>query len=201
MKGDQSAKLSAGIDEVGRGPIAGPVVAATVILNPEDPISGLTDSKQLTARAREQFAKEIMGRALYWAVGQASVEEIDSLNILQATLLAMKRSFTIASTYCKRTIAKAMVDGNHAPELPIQVECVVKGDIHVKEISAASIVAKVARDSMMREAARLYPEYGFQQHKGYPTAGHITALNKFGPCKLHRTSFSPIRNLIGLRNS
>ena len=201
MKGDQSAKLSAGIDEVGRGPIAGPVVAATVILNPEDPISGLTDSKQLTARAREQLAKEIMGRALYWAVGQASVEEIDSLNILQATLLAMKRSFTIASMYCNRTITKAMVDGNHAPEFPIQVECVVRGDLHVKEISAASIVAKVARDSLMREAARLYPEYGFEQHKGYPTAGHITTLNKFGPCKLHRTSFSPIRNFIEIRNS
>lgn len=180
-----------GIDEAGRGPLAGPVVAAAVILDHDRPIRGLRDSKQLTAARREQLAERIRVRAVAWAVAEASVEEIDSLNILQAALLAMVRAvtrLTVAPDY-------ALVDGNQLPRLPIPGRAIVAGDALEPAISAASILAKTARDALMRDFDREHPGYGFAQHMGYATAEHLDRLQRLGPCVLHRRSFAPVRSL------
>jgi ribonuclease HII len=180
--------LTAGIDEAGRGPLAGPVVAAAVILDPRRPIPGLRDSKLLSAAARERLAAEIRARARAWSVAQADVAEIDALNILQATLLAMRRAvdgLAIAP-------AEALVDGNHCPSLAIRVRAVIGGDRTVPAISAASILAKTARDALLVDLDSHYPEYGFAQHKGYGTPLHLAALARYGPCPAHRRSFAPV---------
>ena len=182
----------AGVDEAGRGPLAGPVVAAAVILDARRPIAGLADSKTLSATRREALAGQIRSQALAWALGQASVEEIDQLNILQATLLAMQRAVHGLSI----VPALALVDGNQAPRLSCAVRTVVRGDATVASISAASILAKVARDAMLQDLDRQYPGYGFARHKGYPTAAHIKALEILGPAAIHRRSFGPVRRLL-----
>ena len=182
------APLIAGVDEVGRGPLAGPVVAAAVILDPARPIAGLADSKTLSPLRREQLATEIRAKALAWALGRAEVAEIDRLNILQASLLAMQRAIAALSIVPEQ----ALVDGNRCPLLACPCRAIVKGDATVPAISAASILAKVARDAELRELHERYPRYGFAQHKGYPTAAHRDALRRFGPCPEHRRSFAPV---------
>jgi ribonuclease HII len=179
----------AGVDEVGRGPLAGPVVAAAVILDADAPIEGLRDSKALTARRREVLADVIRERALSWSVGRADVEEIDRLNILQASLLAMRR----AVEGLKFTPEGVLVDGRHCPSLSLPVQAVVGGDDRVPAISAASILAKVVRDHEMVECDRRYPGYGFARHKGYATRAHLQALRRLGASPLHRRSFAPVR--------
>ncbi len=185
-----TAVLVAGVDEVGRGPLAGPVVVAAVILDPLRPIDGLADSKVLTAERREELAPRIRAHAMAWALGRAEVEEIDAINILQATLLAMQRA--VAALHIAPELA--LVDGNRAPRLTCRVQTIVKGDETVPAISAASILAKVARDSEMCEWDARYPGYGFARHKGYPTLEHLLALDRLGVCPIHRRSFSPVRN-------
>ena len=182
------APLIAGVDEVGRGPLAGPVVAAAVILDPARPIAGLADSKTLSPLRREQLATEIRAKTLAWALGRAEVAEIDRLNILQASLLAMQRAIAALSIVPDQ----ALVDGNRCPPLACPCRAIVKGDATVPAISAASILAKVARDAEMGELHERYPRYGFAQHKGYPTAAHRDALRRFGPCPEHRRSFAPV---------
>jgi ribonuclease HII len=181
-------KLVAGVDEAGRGPLAGPVVAAAVILNRARPVDGLRDSKLLTAAARERLAIEIRANAVAWAVASADVMEIDAINILQASLLAMKRAIDALTVRPVR----ALIDGNCCPDLPCPSRAVVKGDRDIPAISAASILAKTARDAMLVDLDRLYPLYGFAQHKGYATAEHLAALNRHGPCPAHRRSFAPV---------
>lgn len=181
--------LVAGVDEAGRGPLAGPVVAAAVILDDLHPVAGLADSKALTAARRESLADQIRSRALCVAVGAASVEEIDRLNILQATLLAMKR----AVEGLRLTPVKVLVDGNRLPRWSLQSQAIVDGDAKVACISAASIVAKVHRDNLCLQLHEQYPHYGFAQHKGYATAEHLQALRLYGPCEAHRRSFAPVR--------
>ncbi len=181
----------AGVDEVGRGPLAGPVVAAAVILDPGRPIQGLADSKRLSPRRREVLAGLIRERALAWALGRAEVEEIDRLNILHASLLAMRR----AVEALRLPPVKALVDGNRCPVLSCPAEAVVGGDALVACISAASILAKVARDAEMVALDRRYPGYGLAIHKGYPTAAHLEALRRLGASPLHRRSFRPVREL------
>jgi ribonuclease HII len=185
-------KLIAGVDEVGRGPLAGPVVAAAVILDATKPIEGLADSKVLSATRREELAHLIRERALCWALGRAEVEEIDHLNILQASLLAMQRAVTALNTYPDLVL----VDGDQAPKLSCQVQTVVRGDATIPAISAASILAKVARDAEMCEMDTLYPGYGFAKHKGYPTGAHLRALERSGVSPMHRRSFGPVRRLL-----
>ena len=180
--------LIAGVDEVGRGPLAGPVVAAAVILDPARPIASLADSKTLSPLRREQLAVEIRAKALAWALGRAEVAEIDRINILQASLLAMQRAVAALSIVPEQ----ALVDGNRCPRLACPCRAIVKGDATVPAISAASILAKVARDAEMGELHERYPQYGFSQHKGYPTAAHRDALRCFGPCPEHRRSFAPV---------
>ena len=184
--------LLAGVDEAGRGPLAGPVVAAAVILDELAPIKGLRDSKVLTARARERLFDEIRARALCCSIAQASVEEIDTLNILQATLLAMQR----AVDGLRLRPHKVLVDGNRLPVLTMSAQAIVKGDAKVRAISAASILAKVYRDRLCQELHAQHPEYGFGGHKGYPTAAHLAALRTHGPCAQHRRSFAPVRALL-----
>ena len=184
--------LLAGVDEAGRGPLAGPVVAAAVILDELAPIKGLRDSKVLTARARERLFDEIRARALCCSIAQASVEEIDTLNILQATLLAMQR----AVDGLRLRPHKVLVDGNRLPVLTMSAQAIVKGDAKVRAISAASILAKVYRDRLCQELHAQHPEYGFGGHKGYPTAVHLAALRAHGPCSQHRRSFAPVRALL-----
>ena len=179
----------AGVDEAGRGPLAGPVVAAAVILDPDHPIAGLKDSKQLTARQRETLAAEIRTRSRAWAVAWADHEEIDRLNILQASLLAMARAVAALTLQPHRVL----VDGNRCPPVPQPVDAIVKGDSTVPAISAASILAKVERDAAMCRLDLLYPGYGFAVHKGYPTAAHVEALERHGPCTVHRRSFGPVQ--------
>lgn len=180
----------AGIDEAGRGPLAGPVLAAAVILDPSRPIPGLADSKQVSARRRDALAERIRGEALDWGVGRAEVEEIDRLNILQAALLAMRRAVAQLST----PLDVALVDGNARPRLPCAVVTIVGGDATVPAISAASILAKVARDGDMVSLATAHPEYGFERHKGYATAEHLLALKRYGPSIVHRRTFAPVSN-------
>jgi ribonuclease HII len=181
--------LVAGVDEAGRGPLAGPVVAAAVILDELQPIQGLADSKKLGARRRERLFDEIRAKALCSCIAQASVEEIDTLNILQATLLAMRRA--VEGLRLKPT--KVLVDGNRLPVLTIQAEAIVRGDATVKAISAASILAKVHRDRLCLELHAQHPQYGFDAHKGYATAEHLAALREHGACAQHRRSFAPVR--------
>jgi ribonuclease HII len=180
--------LVAGVDEAGRGPLAGPVVAAAVILNDKAPIKGLADSKQLTARRRELLYDEIRAKALCCSVAQASVEEIDRLNILQATMLAMQR----AVKGLRLKPAKVLVDGNRLPPLDVLAEAIVSGDALVPAISAASILAKVTRDRLLDELHDTYPAYGFNRHKGYGTAEHLRALQVHGALPEHRRSFAPV---------
>ncbi|MDD2609102.1 MAG: ribonuclease HII [Giesbergeria sp.] len=182
------AGLVAGVDEAGRGPLAGPVVAAAVILDELYPIDGLADSKKLTATRREALFDEIRAKALCCSIAQASVEEIDRLNILQATLLAMRR----AVLGLRLKPAMALVDGNRLPRLDMPAEAIVKGDALVPAISAASILAKVYRDRWCVQADVQYPDYGFALHKGYGTVAHLAALQQHGPCPLHRQSFAPV---------
>ncbi len=184
--------LIAGVDEAGRGPLAGPVTAAAVILDPVEPIRGLDDSKRLSAVRRAALESEIKRRALAWFVATASVEEIDRVNILQATLLAMQR----AVAGLKRSPRMVLVDGNRCPDLDCPAQAVVGGDATVPVISAASILAKVARDREMTRLDGLYPGYGLARHKGYPTRAHIAALRELGPCEVHRRSFRPVRELL-----
>jgi ribonuclease HII len=180
--------LVAGIDEAGRGPLAGPVVAAAVILDPARLIVGLRDSKVLSANARESLALEIRTHALAWAIGMADVAEIDALNILQATMLAMRRAVLSLS----RTPGEAWIDGNRCPELGCVTRAFVKGDRDLPVISAASILAKTARDAMLIELDAAYPNYGFGHNKGYGTPEHLAALTRHGPCPAHRRSFAPV---------
>jgi ribonuclease HII len=182
------AGLVAGVDEVGRGPLAGPVVTAAVILDPARPIDGLRDSKALTPARREALAALIRERALAWALGRAEVEEIDAHNILRATLLAMERAVLALPVAPERVL----VDGNQCPRVPWPVEAVVGGDALVPAISAASILAKVARDAEMVELDARYPGYGLAVHKGYPTREHREALARLGPSPIHRRSFGPV---------
>ena len=193
--GKWGQSLVAGVDEAGRGPLAGPVFAAVVILDPARPATGLADSKRLTERVREQLAAELRERALAIGVGTATVEEIDAINIREATFLAMRRALLALPV----RPARVRVDGNALPPADglgfrCEWEAVVRGDATVPEISAASIVAKCARDAWMREAAREFPGYGFEVHKGYGTAAHIQALASLGPCRLHRLSFAPVKS-------
>ena len=181
--------LVAGVDEAGRGPLAGPVVAAAVILDDLKPIKGLADSKVLTALRREKLFDEIRAKALCCAIASASVEEIDRLNILQATLLAMQRAVEALRLPPHRVV----VDGNRVPRLKVPVAAVVKGDAKVAAISAASILAKVQRDRLCHELHERHPDYGFASHKGYPTAEHLEALLRLGPCDAHRRSYAPVR--------
>jgi ribonuclease HII len=185
-------KLVAGVDEVGRGPLAGPVVAAAVILDDTSPIEGLADSKTLSARRREELSALIKERALCWALGRAEVEEIDRLNILQASLLAMQRA--VMALLIKPELV--LVDGNQAPGLVYPVRTIIRGDATEPSISAASILAKVARDAEMCDLDRRYPGYGFSLHKGYPTRAHIEALQRQGVSPIHRLSFGPVRRAI-----
>lgn len=184
--------LWAGVDEAGRGPLAGPVVAAAVILDDLKPIKGLADSKVLTALRREKLYDEILAKALCCSIAQASVEEIDSLNILQATMLAMKR----AVEGLRLKPVKVLVDGNRLPVLSMLAEAIVKGDALVPAISAASILAKVHRDRWCEQFHLEYPQYGFAGHKGYGTAEHLAALREHGACPQHRRSFSPVAEVL-----
>ena len=188
--------LTAGVDEAGRGPLAGPVVAAAVILDDLHPIKGLADSKKLSALRRGALYDEIRARALCVGVGEASVEEIDSLNILQATMLAMQRA--IANLRLKPSMA--LIDGNRIPTLDMLAEAIVQGDALVPAISAASIIAKVTRDRLCLQMHAQYPEYGFDGHKGYGSARHMAALQKHGATPIHRSSYAPIRALIAQGN-
>lgn len=184
--------LLAGVDEVGRGPLAGPVVTAAVMLDNRHVIAGLADSKRLTAKKRQLLDMEIRTHALCYAIGQADVHEIDQLNILQATMLAMQRAVAGLSTRPD----KVMIDGNRIPDLACEAEAIVGGDGLVAEISAASILAKVYRDGLMDELHKQYPQYGFDKNKGYPTAMHREALLQYGATPCHRRSFAPVRNVI-----
>ena len=180
--------LIAGVDEVGRGPLIGNVVTAAVILDPLKPISGLADSKKLTAKRRDALYEEIIQNALAYSVAFATPQEIDEINILHATMLAMQRAVLQLAVLPEYV----MIDGNRCPDIPFPCEAVVKGDSRVAEISAASIVAKVVRDREMEALDLAYPDYGFAKHKGYPTAAHMAALEKFGPLDMHRRSFKPV---------
>ncbi len=184
-----TARLVAGVDEVGRGPRAGPVVTAAVILDPARPIAGLADSKKLSEKRRDALFDEIREKALAWSLGRAEVHEIDEINILQATMLAMRRAVEGLDPAPEH----ALVDGNRCPELPCSCEFVIKGDGSVEAISAASILAKVSRDREMAELDRLYPGYGLAGHKGYPTQAHLAALDELGVSPIHRRSFGPVK--------
>jgi ribonuclease HII len=183
--------LICGVDEAGRGPLAGPVSAAAVILDEAHPIAGLNDSKKLSERQREKLAPIIRERALAWAVAYASVEEIDQLNILQATLLAMRRAVLALPVPPQQVL----VDGLYCPQTGIPSQAIIKGDSKIAAISAASILAKTARDALMLQLHEQYPDYGFAVHKGYPTAAHLAALREHGVSAVHRRSFKPVREL------
>jgi ribonuclease HII len=185
-----------GVDEAGRGPLVGAVVAGAVVLDPLNPISGLKDSKRLTPARREALYAEILLKASAWGVGEASPLEIDQINILQATMLAMQRAVDDLCKRLGRWPDKALIDGNRCPSLPIPAEAIVKGDSKEPAISAASIVAKVTRDRQMEGLHARYPGYGFLQHMGYPTPVHLAALRQLGACPEHRRSFSPVRALL-----
>lgn len=184
--------LTAGVDEVGRGPLAGPVVAAAVILDPDKPIAGLADSKKLSEKRREALYPIIKEQAICFAVAEASVEEIDELNILQASLLAMKRAIEALSIPPEHVL----VDGNKAPQIPMSVDTVIKGDSRVASISAASILAKVDRDRMMLDYHERYPQFSFHKHKAYGSKQHMIELQQHGPLPVHRKTFAPVRRLL-----
>lgn len=189
------ANLIAGVDEVGRGPLVGAVVTAAVILDPSNPIAGLADSKKLTEKKREKLFDEIQEKALCWCIGRAEPEEIDEINILHATMLAMQRAvagLSIVPDY-------VLIDGNRCPKLSMPSQAVVKGDSLVQEISAASILAKVIRDREMVELDKVFPEYGFAKHKGYPTAYHLEKLAQYGATEFHRKSFAPVRRALDMK--
>lgn len=192
LNANPNSILIAGVDEVGRGPLAGPVVTAAVILDPNNPIAGLMDSKALTEAKREVLAEEIKQKALAWCLGRCEVEEIDDINILQATMVAMQR----AVAGLNAAPDKVLIDGNRCPELPCAAEAVVKGDQKVAAISAASILAKVSRDREMIELDKIYPGYGLAKHKGYPTKAHVEALHTLGVTPIHRRSFAPVRKAL-----
>ncbi len=185
-----------GVDEAGRGPLAGSVVAAAVILDPQRPIKGLNDSKKLSARTRERLADEIREKALAWAVAEASVEEIDQINILQASLLAMRR----AVEQIALPIQEALIDGNITPKWHVPTRAIVGGDALEPCISAASILAKTVRDAQMIALHQQFPEFGFDRHKGYPTALHLRDLEQYGVTESHRKSFGPVERLLAQRN-
>lgn len=190
----QGYQLIAGVDEVGRGPLVGDVVTAAVILDPNNPIEGLNDSKKLSEKKRLALLPEIKQKALAWAVGRCSPEEIDQLNILQATMVAMQRAVDGLNV----TPDFVLIDGNRCPQLPMQSQAVIKGDLRVAEISAASIIAKVVRDQEMEELDKQYPEFGFAKHKGYPTKAHFEAIEQHGVIDQHRKSFKPVKRALGL---
>jgi len=191
MRDSNPVLLIAGVDEVGRGPLAGPVVAAAVILDPDRPIEGLADSKKLSEKKREAMDLIIRENAMAWSLGRAEVEEIDRINILQASLLAMKRAVESLPILPDH----ALVDGNRCPDLACSVEAIVGGDSSEPVISAASIIVKVARDREMMELDLLYPGYGLARHKGYPTKVHLQALQELGVTEVHRRSFGPVKRL------
>lgn len=187
-------QLIAGVDEVGRGPLVGDVVTAAVILDPKNPIEGLNDSKKLSEKKRLALLREIQEKALAWSVGRCSPQEIDQLNILQATMVAMQRA--IAGLSIQPDLV--LIDGNRCPQLPMDSQAVVKGDLRVAEISAASIIAKVVRDREMDELDKQYPEFGFAKHKGYPTKAHFDAIEQHGVIDQHRKSFKPVKRALGI---
>ena len=196
-----SIQLICGADEAGRGPLAGAVYAAAVILNPDRPILGLVDSKKLSEKKRDALSIEIKHHALAWAIASSSVEEIDSINILQASLLAMKRAIENAQLQLQQKFNLlpdlVQVDGNKCPKIDLPCEAIVQGDSKVQAISAASILAKVARDAELYELDKQYPQYGFAKHKGYPTAFHMEMLTLHGVSTIHRLSYAPVKKLLG----
>ncbi len=185
-----------GVDEAGRGPLVGSVVAGAVVLDPSNPIQGLKDSKKLTSARREFLYEQIIEKAKAWGLGEASPAEIDEINILQATMLAMRRAIEDLVNRLGAWPDKALIDGNRCPELPIAAEAIIKGDTKVPAISAASIIAKVTRDRQMQILHEQHPQYGFAQHMGYPTEVHFAALQQYGACAEHRRSFSPVRKVL-----
>ncbi|WP_321370037.1 ribonuclease HII [uncultured Desulfuromusa sp.] len=185
-------KLICGVDEVGRGAGAGEIYCAAVILNAKEPIQGITDSKKISAKKREILAQEIKKKATAWCIATASLQEITDLNVLHATMLAMQRAVEGLAVAPDKTL----IDGNRAPQLKGYVETVIKGDLKIPEIGAASIIAKVARDQKMVELHESYPDYGFDQHKGYLTKQHLDALQQHGPCAIHRVTYAPIKRLL-----
>lgn len=187
-------QLFAGVDEVGRGPLVGAVVTAAVILDPNNPIEGLTDSKKLTDKKRDLLFPEIQEKALAWSLGRCEAHEIDELNILQATMVAMQRAIAGLPI----TPDFALIDGNKVPDLPMAGLAVVKGDLRVQEISAASIIAKVTRDREMEVLDKEFPQYGFAKHKGYPTKAHFAAIEEHGVISEHRRSFKPVKRVLGI---
>lgn len=189
-------QLICGVDEAGRGPLAGAVYAAAVILNPERPILGLADSKKLSEKKRDFLSIEIKQHALAWAIASSSVAEIDSINILQASLLAMKRAIEQLQIQADLVL----VDGNKCPNINLPCEAIVKGDSKVQAISAASILAKTARDAELYELHMQYPQYGFAKHKGYPTAEHLQMLTIYGITPIHRLSYAPVKNLLNYKS-
>lgn len=189
---DNAGEVVCGVDEAGRGPLAGPVFAAAVILDPSKPIAGLRDSKKLSASRRDQLALLIQRDALAWSIAQCSAAEIDALNILQATMLAMRRAIEGLSV----VPTLALIDGNRCPVTTVRTEAIIKGDDKVMAISAASILAKTARDALLTDMHTRYPQYGFDQHKGYPTALHLARLREYGVTPEHRRSFAPVRELL-----
>ncbi|MDG2091302.1 MAG: ribonuclease HII [Gammaproteobacteria bacterium] len=188
-------RLIAGVDEAGRGPLAGNVVAAAVILDRKKEINGLNDSKKLSATTREKLSKQIKQEALSYAIAEADVSEIDSLNILQATLLAMQRA--VAALQHEPDFI--YIDGNRSPQWGFKSKALVKGDQRIQSIAAASILAKVYRDQSLKELHEKFPDYGFAKHKGYPTAEHLAALRKLGPCPVHRRSYAPVRAVLDIK--
>ena len=187
--------MLAGVDEAGRGPLVGNVVAAAVILDPENPIDGLNDSKKLSARRREQLADQVRDSAIAWSVVSIDSEQIDRINILQATMLAMRQAVEQLTVPPQHVF----IDGNRCPQINLPATAIVKGDSRVAEISAASILAKVERDAQMMVLHETYPQYGFDKHKGYPTKAHFEALAEHGPCPQHRTSYKPVRECLATR--
>ena len=193
----QGFRLFAGVDEVGRGPLVGNVVTAAVILDPNNPIEGLTDSKKLSEKKRLALFPEIKEKSLAWSIGRCSPVEIDQLNILHATMLAMTRA--VEGLHIQPDFV--LIDGNRVPDIVMQAQAIVKGDLRVAEISAASILAKVVRDKEMEELDNQYPEFGFAKHKGYPTKAHFEAIDKYGVIEQHRKSFKPVKKALGLCES
>ena len=188
--------LICGVDEAGRGPLAGSVYAAAVILDVNNPIDGLMDSKKLSEKKRDFLSGEIKAKALAWGIASCTCQEIDEINILQASLLAMKRAIDAMQAQFNITPDLVQVDGNKCPKINLPCEAIVKGDSKVQAISAASILAKVARDTELYELDKIYPQYGFAKHKGYPTAAHLLALQAHGICPQHRLSYAPVKALL-----